>query len=161
MSAFAYQLSVKVGSGYDAHLVNIQGDTYEEFVANLSRVPGDLAAAASAAIAHLSGAGAVAPLTVPQPAAVAAPVAAVAPAVVAEAAPVYAAPVAPVVAAPVAAPVAAVVAQPVGPAGAAPICAHNLPMQYRTAKPGAQKQWKAWMCATPKGTPDQCQAIWL
>lgn len=26
---------------------------------------------------------------------------------------------------------------------------------------GAKGPWKAWMCPAPKGTPDQCEPIWI
>lgn len=42
-----------------------------------------------------------------------------------------------------------------------PTCKHGA-MTYRTgisAKTG--KEWKAWMCPAPKGTPDQCPADFL
>lgn len=40
-----------------------------------------------------------------------------------------------------------------------PQCQHG----PRTARSGtsAKGPWKAWMCPTPKGTPDQCEAIWV
>lgn len=40
-----------------------------------------------------------------------------------------------------------------------PICAHGV----RTAKSGNGKtgEWRAWMCPTPKGTPGQCDPIWV
>jgi hypothetical protein len=43
----------------------------------------------------------------------------------------------------------------------APTCKHGA-MTYRTGisqKTG--KEWKAWMCPAPKGTPDQCPADFL
>ena len=41
----------------------------------------------------------------------------------------------------------------------APQCKHGA-MVYRQSKPGAANVWKAHMCPTPKGTPDQCEAVW-
>lgn len=40
-----------------------------------------------------------------------------------------------------------------------PTCNHG----PRTARSGTSQYgpWKAWMCPTPKGTPDQCQPIYL
>lgn len=39
-----------------------------------------------------------------------------------------------------------------------PTCLHG-PRTFRTGNKNG-KQWSAWMCNTPKGTPDQCQAVW-
>lgn len=44
-------------------------------------------------------------------------------------------------------------------AAAAPNCAHG-PRTGRSGT-GAKGPWKAWFCNTPKGTPDQCEAIFL
>lgn len=152
MSAFAYQLSIKIGSGYDAHLVNIQADSAAEFIANLQAVPGIVSESIAGAIAHITGAGHAAPLTVPQaapqvPAAgftnVAQPTAPYVP----PAQPAYQAP-----AQPAAAPVA-------GPAGVAPVCQHGTKV-FKTSKPGG-RQWQAWMCPSPKGTADQCSPAWI
>jgi hypothetical protein len=44
-------------------------------------------------------------------------------------------------------------------ASAAPNCAHG-PRTGRSGT-GAKGPWKAWFCNTPKGTPDQCEAIFL
>jgi len=41
----------------------------------------------------------------------------------------------------------------------APQCAHG-PRTGRSGT-GAKGPWKAWFCPTPKGTPDQCEAIFL
>ena len=38
-------------------------------------------------------------------------------------------------------------------------CKHG-PMQLRTGA-GSKGPWKAWMCPSPKGTPDQCEPIWI
>lgn len=38
-------------------------------------------------------------------------------------------------------------------------CKHG-PMKLRTGA-GAKGPWKAWMCPSPKGTPDQCEPIWI
>lgn len=53
-------------------------------------------------------------------------------------------------------------ASPPAPAApnAAPSCAHG-PRVYRESKPGAARQWKAWMCGTPQGTPNQCPPEWI
>lgn len=44
-------------------------------------------------------------------------------------------------------------------AAQAPSCQHGT----KTAKAGIGQRgpWKAWMCPSPKGTPDQCQPVWL
>jgi hypothetical protein len=44
------------------------------------------------------------------------------------------------------------------PTTAAPLCAHGA-REFKAAKPGSGKNWTAWFCPTPKGTPDQCPAI--
>lgn len=38
-------------------------------------------------------------------------------------------------------------------------CKHGS-MKLRTGA-GAKGPWKAWMCPSPKGTPDQCEPIWI
>jgi hypothetical protein len=35
-------------------------------------------------------------------------------------------------------------------------CKHGA-RTYRESKPGATRAWRAYMCPTPKGTPDQCE----
>lgn len=48
---------------------------------------------------------------------------------------------------------------PVAPApSGSPTCIHG-PRVYKTGSKNG-KTWVAWMCNTPKGTPDQCQAVW-
>lgn len=42
--------------------------------------------------------------------------------------------------------------------GNVPSCAHG-PMIERGAKPGAARQWRAYFCNTPQGTPNQCKPI--
>lgn len=44
-------------------------------------------------------------------------------------------------------------------ASSAPQCAHG-PRVGRSGV-GAKGPWKAWFCNTPKGAPDQCDAIFL
>lgn len=39
------------------------------------------------------------------------------------------------------------------------VCKHGQ-MKYKTGS-GNGKPWKAFMCPTPKGTPDQCQPQWV
>lgn len=43
--------------------------------------------------------------------------------------------------------------------GQAPTCKHGN-MTHRSGT-GAKGPWKAWMCPAPKGTPDQCDPIWI
>ena len=62
-------------------------------------------------------------------------------------------------AAPAAAP-AAQSAAPVQTEKPAPSCKHG-PMTLRHSKPGAARKWSAYMCPTPKGTPDQCEPQWI
>lgn len=38
-------------------------------------------------------------------------------------------------------------------------CKHGI-MSQRTGS-GAKGPWKAYMCPSPKGTPDQCEPVWL
>lgn len=45
------------------------------------------------------------------------------------------------------------------PNPAAPHCAHGQ-MQFKTGN-GAKGPWKAWMCPAPKGDPSQCSPQWL
>lgn len=40
------------------------------------------------------------------------------------------------------------------------VCAHGLQMTKREGS-GEKGPWKAYMCATPKGTPDQCKAEFI
>lgn len=42
--------------------------------------------------------------------------------------------------------------------GGTPQCAHGS-MIERSAKPGSARQWKAYFCNTPQGTPNQCKPI--
>jgi hypothetical protein len=51
-----------------------------------------------------------------------------------------------------------VYAPPVTAAGGTPNCVHG-PMIERSAKAGAARQWKAYFCNTPQGTPNQCKPI--
>lgn len=57
------------------------------------------------------------------------------------------------------APAAPVAPRPQVVEGQTPECKHGQ-MQFRTGN-GAKGPWKAWMCASPKGTPDKCDAIWV
>ena len=38
-------------------------------------------------------------------------------------------------------------------------CKHGA-MNFRTGA-NAKGKWQAWMCPSPKGTPDQCEPIWV
>jgi hypothetical protein len=44
--------------------------------------------------------------------------------------------------------------------GADPQCKHGT-MTLRSGVNAAGKAWKGWMCASPKGTPNQCDAVWV
>ena len=50
-------------------------------------------------------------------------------------------------------------ASPAVEEGKAPTCKHGN-MTHRSGT-GAKGPWKAWMCPAPKGTPDQCDPIWI
>jgi len=77
--------------------------------------------------------------------------------------PAAAAGVAPVAEAPIAAAAWGNTAPAAAPAAfaaaAAKNCAHG-PMTARSGQ-SARGPWKAWMCPTPKGTPDQCKAQFI
>ena len=32
---------------------------------------------------------------------------------------------------------------------------------YRESKPGAPKAWRGYFCPSPKGTPDQCEPVFV
>lgn len=55
--------------------------------------------------------------------------------------------------------------QPAAPApaapsgGLAPICQHGA-MNYKSGEKNG-RTWQAYMCPTPKGTPDQCSPQWV
>lgn len=49
--------------------------------------------------------------------------------------------------------------QPAPPAPGAPTCDHGA-RKFVTSKPGAAKQWQAWMCPTAQGAADKCQPVW-
>ncbi len=44
--------------------------------------------------------------------------------------------------------------------GADPQCKHGT-MTLRSGVNASGKAWKGWMCASPKGTPNQCDAVWV
>lgn len=46
------------------------------------------------------------------------------------------------------------------PGGEKRYCSHG-EMQYKTGTSKAGKPWKAFMCPTPKGSADQCDAQWI
>ena len=52
-------------------------------------------------------------------------------------------------------------ATPAAPAGleSAPTCRHGA-MTYRSGT-GAKGPWKGWMCASPKGSVDKCDTVWV
>ncbi len=41
----------------------------------------------------------------------------------------------------------------------APTCHHG-PKKHKSGQ-GAKGPWQAWMCPSAKGTPDQCQPMWI
>lgn len=130
-----HKLTVKVGDA----LRTIQGYTLEEYRMARAELIDDLAGDVEA-VQLAKGAGVAGPLVV-----------------------------APTTATPAPAPVAAAPApagwdQPAAPAptfasAAIPSCQHG----PRTARGGvgAKGPWKAWFCPTPKGTPGQCDAVWV
>lgn len=61
--------------------------------------------------------------------------------------------------APAAAPSAPAEGAPQVVEGQTPTCKHGL-MTHRTGT-SAKGPWRAWMCPAPKGTPDQCDPIWI
>ena len=56
-------------------------------------------------------------------------------------------------------PSAPAAAQPQVVEGQTPACKHGN-MTHRSGT-GAKGPWRAWMCPAPKGTPDQCEPIWI
>ena len=44
--------------------------------------------------------------------------------------------------------------------GADPQCHHG-PMNFRSGVNASGKAWKGWMCSSPKGTPNQCDTVWV
>lgn len=44
--------------------------------------------------------------------------------------------------------------------GADPVCAHG-PMNFRSGVNASGKAWKGWMCSSPKGSPNQCDTVWV
>jgi hypothetical protein len=122
-------------------LFTVRGDDLQQFAANLEAVA-DNAQLVAETLTKIQAIGAAAPLVN-----TAAPTPPPAPAPAAPAAPGWGA--APAAAAPPAAFAAATV----------PSCQHG----PRTPRSGASGKgpWKAWFCPTPKGTPGQCDAIWV
>ena len=131
------QVSPKLGQT----LVNVRGESAEEFQANLEFAVANAQFIADA-VAHLeaaynlaAGGVSVAPAAQPVPAQ---PVV------------THATPAAPATTTPAAQPAAS----------AAPSCHHG-PLVYREAKPGSGKSWRGYFCPSPKGTPDQCPPQFL
>jgi hypothetical protein len=48
---------------------------------------------------------------------------------------------------------------PSAPASSGKVCKHG-EMTKRTGS-GPKGPWKAFMCPSPKGTPDQCEPVWI
>ena len=118
-------------------LLTVRGDTLDEFHGNLASVVANSQAIITdigllQAAGHATSA-VVAAAPTPPPAA-------------APAAPGWGAPAAPA-------------APPAFAAAAVPACQHG----PRTPRRGqsAKGPWAAWFCPTPKGTPGQCDAIWV
>lgn len=55
-------------------------------------------------------------------------------------------------------PIAAAPASPIG-TESAPTCRHGA-MTFRSGV-GAKGPWKGWMCASPKGSVDKCETVWV
>ena len=127
-----HKLTVKVGDA----LRTIQGYTLEEYLEARTELLSELAGDAEA-VAMARAAGSAAPLIAASaPAVASAPPGALADNPWPATPPAFAA-----------------------AAAAAPNCAHG-PRTGRSGT-GAKGPWKAWFCNTPKGTPDQCEAIFL
>lgn len=136
-------------------LYNVYGHDEDSFRDGLNILKAYVAEIAEVQ-SHLLGAATVTaamPVTAGPPAAVASP-----PAQPPQVAPSWGQPPAP------AAPVEpAAYQQPQAPAAfqqaATPSCQHG----PRTARGGngAKGPWRAWMCPTPKGTPGQCEPLWV
>lgn len=56
------------------------------------------------------------------------------------------------------APPISVQAPPTAPASSGPTCVHGA-RKYVTGK-SARGPWQAWMCPTPKDSPDKCDPVW-
>ena len=134
MSAEAnFSFTTKIGTD----LFTVRGDSLQEFAANLESIA-DNAQLVAETLTKVQAIGAAAPLVnvaAPTPPPAAAP-----------AAPGWGAPAAPA-------------APPAFAAAAVPACQHG----PRTPRRGqsAKGPWAAWFCPTPKGTPGQCDAIWV
>ena len=50
-------------------------------------------------------------------------------------------------------------AAPIASTESAPTCRHGA-MTYRSGV-GAKGPWKGWMCASPKGSTDKCDTVWV
>jgi hypothetical protein len=153
-----YSFSIKDGSHAKQPLLTIRGDSAQEFIGNLQAIGFDagqllsshfqiqgVPGATEVAVQNMANAG-LNPSVLPQnqPA----------PQVYQEPAPVQQ----------VQQPPAPAAQTPWGGGQSAatfqhPVCPHGA-MQHRESKPGAPRPWKAWMCPSPKGTPDQCDPVW-
>jgi hypothetical protein len=142
-----FQLNIKFGAGYEAPLLNIEGDSAEEFPANFKFATDSVQALVQATTLFQAAYNVAKPQDVP-----AAPAPAAAPAAPAQTGWNTSAATPPPAFVPAAAPAAA-------PAGVES-CVHG-PMKYQTSKPGASKSWQAWFCPTPKNTPGQCEPKWI
>ena len=139
----------------DGSMLNIQGDTTEEFAHNLKWV-GENAARIASTVSLIKGVGAVAEvLPVAETATLAEAESWARPA---QENPTYNAPAVQQYQQ-VAAQSAPAYAQQ-APQAVAPICKHG-PMQHKSGVNGSGKAWQGWMCPAPKGAPDQCGPQWL
>jgi hypothetical protein len=143
---FRFQASVKVPHGPDNYrdsMINVRGNTAQEFAADLTWLEQNAATVAAALQAIHASVNVQASFPGSQN---------VQPAAVQENHPQAPAPQAPQQSWSQQGTQQA----PAGGPGPAPYCAHG-EMKYREAKPGSGKNWKAWFCPTPQGTPGQCK----
>ena len=131
-----HKLTVKVGDA----LRTIQGYTLDEFLLARAELIDHLAGDIEA-VQLAKGVGAAAPLVVAPATGNPAPAVAAAPAATGWDVPAASAPA------------------PSFASAAIPSCQHG-PRTPRGGV-GAKGPWKAWFCPTPKGTPGQCDAVWV
>lgn len=117
------------GAGYDANLVNVRADDFEELGELLDQVSGDVAAKISNAAALLGTATTVAGQLGGETPVTSATQQTSTPAQASS-----------------------------GGGGGKPQCAHG-DRVYRKAKPGASNQWEAFFCNTPQNAANKCDPI--
>lgn len=156
-----FQLNIKFGGGYEAPLLNIEGDTPQEFAANVQYAVDNIEHLVGATTLFLAAYNVQKPQDNPPPAPPVQPPAAPqgqpqgpwSQQGTQQAPPAFAqgssfgggdrglnAP------------------QQAEPQIPAQFCSHGQ-MQLRHNKPGAAKKWSAYMCPTPQGTPGQCKPV--